>query len=270
MAFELKGLTIQELFYDSDEQEDVRCIFCNRKEDNKIIYGKFHIYGEHKAHYHCLFFSSGLEQKGNEYDDVLGFLNKDILEEVKRGEGLKCHKCGTTGATVDCSNTKCKRAYHFRCGTESGMLNQYCGAYNSFCINHRPNQKVPKPLLKDLQATCIICKELVMAKPSNDVLWAPCCKENWFHRDCIQRLALNQSREYFKCPICFDKVSFIKEMERMGIYVADELASCWTWRLNPKQEMYTLPKYSQCSNQCNHPTCICPKGRTHDDVDIGK
>ena len=47
MATDLRGLTFQELFY-KEQQEDVRCVFCNKREDNGIIYGKFHIYGKHK------------------------------------------------------------------------------------------------------------------------------------------------------------------------------------------------------------------------------
>ncbi len=258
---------MQEPFY--KEKKDVKCIFCNRKEDDEIIFGRFEMRGKFKAHYHCLFFSSCLEQNNQKVDDMLGFLNKDISKEVKRGMGLKCHKCGTTGATVDCSNTKCKRVYQFGCGTDSGMLNQYCGAFNSFCIDHRPTQKVPKCFLKGLPITCTICNEIVIAKPSNDVLWAPCCKENWFHRNCIQRLALKYSGELFKCPICYDKGFFTQEMKRMGIYVADEFSSGWTWTLKPRQGTYPLPESFQLYCRCNHPICICPEGRSHDDVGVG-
>jgi len=246
------------------EQETEICIFCKGKEDREYIFGKFHSSGvKLRAHYHCLYFSSSLEQKGKNHQDVHGFLSEDILKEVKRGMGIKCHKCGTTGATVDCCNTKCKRTYHFRCGTESGMLNQYCGAFNSFCIDHRPTQKVPKCFLKDLPVTCIICNEIVIGKPNYDVLWAPCCKENWCHHDCIQRLALISADDIMKCPICFDKKIFIKEIKRMGIYIPDHGEQVF-WELPLDLEPFTL----ECI-QCNHPTCICPKGRTHDDSEKG-
>jgi len=242
--------------------EQSGCIFCTRKEDDEFIFGKFYTNGKLTAHYNCLLFSSGLEQKGDEEEGILGFLSEDILKEVRRGLRLKCHKCRATGATVGCSDIQCKRTYHFPCGSESGMLNQYFGVFKSFCINHRPIQKIPKRFLKGIQATCTICQEEVTAEPSDDRLWAPCCKkQSWFHPDCIQRLALSAGY-FFKCPICSNDDLFIKEMKEMGINIPEQDAS---WELEPNAFQELLQRHSQ----CDHPTCICLKGRTHDDADSG-
>lgn len=51
-------------------------------------------------------------------------------------------------------------------------------------------------------------------------------------------------------------------MKEMGIYVPEQDAS-WELESNAFQELYEE------HNQCDHPTCICPEGRTHDDVDVG-
>jgi len=243
------------------DQGNVSCIFCTKKEDNEYLLGKFYTNRKLSVHYFCLLFASGLEQKGEEDEGILGFLDEDILKEAKRGKKLKCFKCRGMGATVGCCNTNCQRTYHLPCGKEAQMLNQYFGNFTSLCASHRPVQKVPEQA-RSCQSICIICHEEVVAKPSNDILWAPCCKKHsWFHRGCIQRLAL--SAGYFlKCPICSDNKLFIKEMKEMGIFVPQQDAS---WELEPNafRELY------QQHNQCDHPVCICPKGRTHDDGDIG-
>lgn len=41
------------------------------------------------AHYFCLLFSSGLDQNGEEDEQVKGFLTQDILKEWRRGQRLK-------------------------------------------------------------------------------------------------------------------------------------------------------------------------------------
>lgn len=108
-----------------------------------------------------------------------------------------------------------------------------------------------------LQTTCTICQEdVLIAKPCYDILWAPCCtKQTWFHRDCLQKLALSAGH-YFKCPLCSDDELFVNEMKDMGIYVPNQDAS---WEQNAFQEL--LYKH----NQCDYTTCVCPEGRIHDD-----
>lgn len=35
-------------------------------------------------------------------------------------------------------------------------------------------------------APCAICMNSVEARASNETLRAPCCRNSWFHRNCIQ------------------------------------------------------------------------------------
>ena len=44
------------------------------------------------AHYFCLLFSSGLEQRGGEGEGLRGFLAQDIRRELRRGQRLKCRQ----------------------------------------------------------------------------------------------------------------------------------------------------------------------------------
>lgn len=43
----------------------------------------------------------------------------------------------------------------------------------------------------------------------------------------------------------------------MGIYVPEQDAS---WELEPNAFQELIERH----NQCDHPNCICPKGRSHD------
>lgn len=66
---------------------------------------------------------------------------------------------------------------------------------------------------------CAICKEPVKPCPTPSSLWAPCCKRNaWFHRVCIQELALS-SGYFFKCPLCNNLETFKSRMLYLGIYI---------------------------------------------------
>ena len=244
------------------EREAMSCIFFNRKEDDEFLFGQFYTIGKQQlsltVHYYCLLFASGLEQKGKDSQGIFGFLKKDILSAAERGKMIECHKCHTLGATVVCSDSTCERIYHFPCTLSSLTINQYFGEFKSFCIDHRPIQKVPKSYLRMSQPTCIICQEeMPTPEPSFELLWAPCCKKkSWFHRDCIQGLALSAGCHFFKCPICSNSDLFLKEMQEMGIYVPDQDAS---WEAEP----HAFRDLYQRHNQCDHPTCICPRGRSY-------
>ena len=41
------------------------------------------------AHFFCLLFSSGLDQNGDEEEEIMGFRTQDILKEWRRGQRLK-------------------------------------------------------------------------------------------------------------------------------------------------------------------------------------
>lgn len=64
----------------------------------------------------------------------------------------------------------------------------------SYCPDHRPRQATPSNASDRLafygtaKSICCICMFAVEARASNDTLRSPCCKNSWFHRDCMQVL----------------------------------------------------------------------------------
>ena len=132
-------------------------------------------------------------------------------------------------------------------------------AHRSYCASHRPLQKISPDVLmevKDMTATCTICCDDVYPRDYLSTLWAPCCSKNaWFHRDCVQRLALSAGY-FFKCPLCNNKIEFQKAMLDFGIYIPEQDAS---WELEPNAYQDLLHRH----NRCDAKHCVCPKGRSH-------
>ncbi|EFN81878.1 G2/M phase-specific E3 ubiquitin-protein ligase [Harpegnathos saltator] len=236
------------------------CCFCNLAEDNELEYGKFYEQDGIVTHYYCLLLSSNMEQKGNDDEGILGFLAEDIHKELRRGKKLICSYCKRIGATLGCCNLKCKRIFHFPCGLKAGSLHQFFGEFKSFCVNHRPKQKIDEYVLKQISTLndilCYICYDRANPKDLMETLWAPCCKKDaWFHRKCVQQLALSAGY-FFKCPLCNNKKDFQNAMLQHGIFIPSQDAS---WELVPNAFEELLYRH----DQCDAIICLCPKGRKH-------
>ncbi|XP_078050635.1 uncharacterized protein LOC144477074 isoform X2 [Augochlora pura] len=236
------------------------CCFCGLPDDNELEYGKFYEHGNVVTHYYCLLLSSNMEQKGRDDDGILGFLLSDIQREIRRGKRLLCTYCKKNGATLGCCNPKCKRIFHYPCGLKAGSLNQFFGEFRSYCLNHRPTQKIDLKVKDELEQTadikCYICYDNVNPTDTINTIWAPCCKKNtWFHRKCVQQLAMSAGY-FFKCPLCNNKRKFQKEMLEYGIFIPRQDAS---WELEPNAFQELLFRH----DQCDAPICLCPKGRKH-------
>jgi len=92
--------------------------------------------------------------------------------------------------------------------------------FRSFCQQHRATQRVDSRVLNNTTPVpCVICTDDVHPAPVPDSLWAPCCGHNsWYHRKCIQEMALN-SGYFFKCPLCNNVDVFKYRMLALGIYI---------------------------------------------------
>lgn len=113
--------------------------------------------------------------------------------------------------------------------------------------------------VKTREATCTICYDNVQPTNCHSTLWAPCCRINaWFHRDCIQKLAMSAGY-FFKCPLCNNKTTFQKAMLDFGIYIPEQDAS---WELVPNAFQELLHRHDCCDAR----QCLCPKGRFHSTV----
>ncbi|XP_076277631.1 uncharacterized protein LOC143207744 isoform X2 [Lasioglossum baleicum] len=240
-----------------------RCCFCGLSDDNELEYGKFYEHGDVVTHYYCLLLSSNMEQKGSDDDGILGFLVSDIEKEIRRGKRLACSYCKKSGATLGCCNSRCKKIFHYPCGLRAGSLHQFFGEFRSYCQNHRPRQKVDLKVRDELERIadikCYICYDNVNPSDIINTIWAPCCKKNtWFHRKCVQQLAMSAGY-FFKCPLCNDKKKFQKAMLEYGIFIPRQDAS---WELEPNAFQDLLYRH----DQCDAPICLCPKGRKYTSI----
>lgn len=236
------------------------CCFCRSSQNNELEFGKFYEDGNIVTHYYCLLLSSNMQQRGKDDQGILGFLKTDIQKEIRRGKRLVCSYCKKSGATLGCYNVKCKKIFHYPCGLRAGTLNQFFGEFRSYCINHRPKQKIDTQIKHELKKTneivCYICYEEVDSHDRVDTMWAPCCKKNaWFHRKCVQQLAMSAGY-FFKCPLCNDKKLFQKAMLEFGIFIPSQDAS---WELVPNAFEELLYRH----DQCDASVCLCPKGRKY-------
>ncbi|KAF6351300.1 G2/M-phase specific E3 ubiquitin protein ligase [Rhinolophus ferrumequinum] len=240
-----------------DDSQTLACVFCRKNDDcpNK--------YGEKKTkekwnltvHYYCLLMSSGIWQRGKEEEGVYGFLIEDIRKEVNRASKLKCCVCKKNGASIGCVAPRCKRSYHFPCGLQRECIFQFTGNFASFCWDHRPVQIITSNNYSD-SLPCTICLEFIEPIPTYNILRSPCCKNSWFHRDCLQVQAISAGVFFFRCTVCNNSDIFQKEMLRMGIHIPEKDAS-WELEENAYQEL--LQHYERCDMQ----RCRCKEGRDY-------
>lgn len=273
------------------------CGFCNREVDDELTYGKLYAIGDIQCHYFCVLLSSCLVQKGRDMEGLFGFLYEDILAEIERAKKHRCSYCSRGGANLGCSISQCRKQFHLPCGRERNAVSLFYGNYKSFCQQHAPKQSIPPtimakakqrmlcdkkkikkkdPYFKDLkelavscadddsseceiQSVCVICYEPVEGYPSVNTFWPSCCaRDAWFHRTCLQRMALSAGMHYLKCPLCNDKENFYEAVVTQGYYVPDRDAA-WELEQNAFAEIYERDV------ECSAADCLCPMGRAHDD-----
>ncbi|XP_051872649.1 G2/M phase-specific E3 ubiquitin-protein ligase isoform X1 [Pristis pectinata] len=234
------------------------CAFCRRNDDCPEKYGeKKTCDGGITVHYYCLIMSSGLYQRGKENEGIYGFLADDIKKEIYRAARMKCRVCNIRGASIGCAIRKCRKSFHFPCGVENQCIFQFTGQFPSYCWDHKPVQKIPcASIWSGGPNTCAVCLESIDPLPSYDVLKSPCCKNTWFHRQCLQHQALSAGVFFFRCTICNNKEDFQKEMLRLGIHVPEKDAS-WELEENAFQEL--LQRYHRCDAR----RCLCKGGREY-------
>ncbi|XP_067895470.1 G2/M phase-specific E3 ubiquitin-protein ligase isoform X2 [Heterodontus francisci] len=234
------------------QRQNPPCAFCRRNDDCPEKYGE-------KKTYDSGIMSSGLYQRGKENEGIYGFLAADIKKEIYRASRMKCRVCKDRGASIGCAIARCPKSFHFPCGVENQCIFQFTGQFASYCWDHRPVQKVP-PARSGSSYMCAVCLESIDPIPSYDVLKSPCCKNTWFHRQCVQYQALSAGVFFFKCTICNNKDEFQNEMLRMGIHVPEKDAS-WELEENAFQEL--LQRYQRCDAR----RCLCKNGREYAEPD---
>ncbi|XP_032045066.1 G2/M phase-specific E3 ubiquitin-protein ligase [Aythya fuligula] len=237
------------------------CVLCGWTDNCPEKYGEKKTYVEQNltVHYYCLLMSSGIWQRGEEDEGVDGFLITDIRKEVNRAAKLKCNICKKKGASIGCVAPKCKRSYHFPCGLRKECIFQFMEDFRSYCWEHKPVQIFPDKESRG-PSQCTICLDLVEHLPLYSVLKSPCCKNAWFHRECLQYQALSAGIFFFRCTVCNNKDKFQEEMLRMGIHIPEKDAS-WELEENAYQDLL------QCYQHCDIRRCLCKEGRDYNEPD---
>lgn len=64
--------------------------------------------------------------------------------------------------------------------------------------------------------SCHICFELMGEFDVSSSVKPPCCRNGWFHKECLRKFAEN-ARIEFKCPMCNDERKFCQKMIILGI-----------------------------------------------------
>ncbi|XP_072164234.1 uncharacterized protein [Diadema setosum] len=248
--------TMEEAFKNAGLEKGC-CVFCDSREINEERFGRLlhHEESDIHAHYYCMLFACGLSQQGDSKEGLEGFLIKDILSERKRAQRLRCKYCKKKGASVGCSVKACQQVYHFACGMDEDAIFLFYDSFVSYCVKHRPVQKVLPSSCSPSRGTCPICMEAVETHPGTKVLKTPCCKGTWLHRDCVQKQALSAGY-FFRCAICNNENEFQEEMRKFGIHIPEKDAE-WEYGLDAYRELYER------HNRCDVDKCRCPKGREH-------
>ncbi|CAM9362718.1 unnamed protein product [Bubo scandiacus] len=232
---------------DSMEQA---CMLCGRAAADPDICG-------HKiqqqglcAHVFCLFFANKLSQQPLEDMGLMGFLPEDIRRTIERAAEKQCFVCGKSGAAIACRQEGCDRSFHLPCAAEGGCVTQFYFQYRSFCGEHSPEQAVEAAPEKG--TTCLLCLDVVGDRKSYGTIVCPACKHAWFHRGCIQGLAVRDGIPCFRCPLCRDRDAFSSEMLSMGIRIPFRL---------PSQDPHAYDDLSERHSRCDACECLCPGGR---------
>lgn len=203
--------------------------------------------------------STHTDQRGEDNEGILGFLEKDIRKSIKIARNAKCIYCKKFYAAVYCSQKSCKNVYHYPCGYSNLCLFQFENEYKSYCHEHLPAFLRKKET--DEMVPCLICLEYI--EDIDAILRAPsCCNDFRFHRKCLMEYA-SSSGYLFSCVKCHKRTDkYVTSLRMRGIYVPDEDAS---WEI-PSDRNSAADAFSDLLYRpsiCMAAECKCPKGREY-------
>ncbi|XP_040520870.1 PHD finger protein 7-like isoform X2 [Gallus gallus] len=225
-----------------------KCVLCVQGDADPDIYGRKVIINGIYFHEFCMIFSGGLLQAARTQGGNESLSMPDTIFAIKQAEQTHCFVCGKRGAFITCAETGCDRSFHLPCASEGECVTQYFEQYRSFCWEHRPQQTVEA--VPEQDTTCIICMDPVGDSRSYSTMVCPSCRHAWFHRACIQRLALRAGLT-LHCPHCKDENEFFDDMNTMGIHI-------------PLRGPVWDNSYAQKADKlkcCNASECCYPHGR---------
>ncbi|XP_042749635.1 PHD finger protein 7-like, partial [Lagopus leucura] len=226
------------------------CVLCGRVDEHSSILGHKVQIGGFYFHTFCALFANGLYQRV-EGSIKTGFRTEDLVRTMKQAEQTLCFVCGNLGASITCADPGCDRSFHLPCASEGECVTKHTAEFRAFCWEHRPHQAVEAAPVQD--TTCIVCMEPVGDSRSYSTMVCPACRHAWFHRACIQEQALRAGIFCFQCPLCRDRVKFIKDMVFMGIRIPFRRP---TW-----EDDNTYASLLERHRRCDASDCRYPRGR---------
>ncbi|XP_053951355.1 solute carrier family 25 member 46-like [Anastrepha ludens] len=233
----------------------MKCELCDSDESDQVQYGKFYIEHCKAVHMNCLLLSTGLQRRGYSGTSINGFLLSDIEKQRQLASKNKCCYCDKRGANISCWRVNCERWFHLVCGVKNGARNQFIAPYRSYCNRHikKPTYR-PKP-----NEICCICYENLFTEMNRfnavDMLRAPCCRNGWFHKFCLQKYAQTAGNS-FKCPLCNNVERFGSCLPYWGVAIYNTIPE-WELTSNAPENVYER------NFVCDALRCINPLGRTH-------
>ncbi|XP_016996990.2 PHD finger protein 7 [Drosophila takahashii] len=236
------------------------CVLCRSSESDELIFGKTIREGALMVHHNCLYLSSNLVQRGNKRIGILRFLKDDIVAEARRCKQLNCFYCHKPGANIGCCKSGCRRTFHTKCGVDNLAQSQFRDTYKSYCHQHVRHHRF-RP--SSDQEPCVICKDPLIAGGERfnvvTMLYSPCCRNGWYHRNCLQAYA-NTAGYFFKCPLC-NNAKVFHDVALMGISLSSQDAS-WETEPNAFAEHFVRPL------DCTAEDCLALAGRSDTSISL--
>lgn len=179
-------------------------------------------------------------QNGDDNEGILGFLESDIRECIKKDRLNRCYYCSKKAATIFCRKKGCRRTFHLPCGLKHNCLFQFHGEFFSFCDKHwEVTDKAPYQRKNE---QCYICFEHLPLYHPLQVM-PLCCKNRFTHIRCMKKYALSAGY-YFKCMLCpRPDAEFTKLVRSRGVYVPDQDA---VWERSSNAYQSLMFTYEHC------------------------
>uniref|UniRef100_A0A182IU28 C2H2-type domain-containing protein n=1 Tax=Anopheles atroparvus TaxID=41427 RepID=A0A182IU28_ANOAO len=167
-----------------------------------------------------------IHQTGTPFAGIAGFRIQDIIDSFHEFRDKQCVYCCQRSAPIKCCRENCDRWFHYICGYKNECLTQFCGAHESFCDEHLPEEYENPPQTQYVE--CEICfEQLPLGTDANYnpvAILQTCrvdeCPPGLMHRDCLQQFAFSAGY-HFKCPSCLSK-DFKKDAEQHACSVLEE------------------------------------------------
>ncbi|XP_065359811.1 pineapple eye protein-like [Calliphora vicina] len=204
------------------------CSLCNKTtEANGLSLTHFGEWMEKRGmrvHYYCLLLSTHLPQRGKDRSGILGFLMRDIRQEIALAQTRECKYCFEMSASIQCCT--CKKYFHLTCGHTSRCLSQFLGEFKSYSHDCVPVDQYEIELFarRPSQTTevCFICKQ-IMLQNATRWIYSKCCGSGFTHSKCMKTYALSAGY-YLSCIWCKDKC-FREDIKYQGVFVPDREAN---------------------------------------------